>query len=115
MVLFREPLAVFGSFVFMPLQFNKRLELLFVMILFPGILNCIYFWIADSFLKAKSDSPGGAHETSFDESGKADPLLTDIAKTEIVMNAYSPAPWSALAAGKQEANIVSDKKREQFV
>lgn len=55
------PLATLGGLLFAPLQGNIRFELVFVMILFPGLLNIVYFWIADSFLKAKKDQ-SAAHE-----------------------------------------------------
>jgi hypothetical protein len=45
-------LARVGDFLFKPLQENIRYELLFVMIIFPGVLNFFYFWIADQYLKA---------------------------------------------------------------
>lgn len=45
-------LARIGDFMFSPLQDNIKFELLFVMILFPGILNFFYFWVADHYLKA---------------------------------------------------------------
>jgi len=54
-------LSYFGSLLFTPLQDNIRFELLFVMIFFPGVLNVIYFWIADHYLKAGSEH-AGAHE-----------------------------------------------------
>jgi STIMATE family len=94
--------AVFGAFLFKPLQANKHFELVFVMILFPGLLNCVYFWIADSYLKAKHDAPGGAHEKGIDdESGRTDSLLHDIAESEVKKNKYVPAPWSALTGSQQ--------------
>ena len=99
---FSDLLAEFGAFLFKPLQSNIRFELVFVMILFPGVLNCIYFWIADSFLKAKKDAPGGAHEPGYDESGRSDSLLEDVAKTELATTTL-PA-WSSLSSMKQEAN-----------
>jgi len=49
-------LAWFGEVLFEPFQRNIRVELLFVMIVFPGILNVIYFWIIDSYLKASKHS-----------------------------------------------------------
>jgi len=61
MVLFSQPLAMVGGILFLPLQSNIRFELLFVMIFFPGFLNVIYFWIADSHLQAK-EGTSGAHE-----------------------------------------------------
>lgn len=61
MWIFSEPLAWIGSILFAPLQGNIRFELVAVMILFPGIMNVIYFWIADHHLKAKGEHEG-AHE-----------------------------------------------------
>ena len=55
------PLAYIGAILFAPLQSNIRFELLFVMIFFPGVLNIIYFWITDSYLKAGANQRG-AHE-----------------------------------------------------
>lgn len=52
MWLFSTPLAYVGAILFAPLQSNIRFELLFVMIFFPGVLNIVYFWITDSYLKA---------------------------------------------------------------
>ncbi len=49
---FAVPLAYVGAILFAPLQSNIRFELLFVMIFFPGVLNIVYFWITDSYLKA---------------------------------------------------------------
>ncbi len=54
-------LARVGDFLFRPLQGNTRFELLFVMIIFPGILNFFYFWIADTYLKAAPEH-AAAHE-----------------------------------------------------
>lgn len=51
MWLFSSPLAYAGAILFAPLQSNIRFELLFVMIFFPGVLNVVYFWITDSYLK----------------------------------------------------------------
>jgi len=63
-------LAYFGGLLFKPLQDNIRVELLFVMIFFPGVLNVIYFWVADHYLKA------GAHHTGAHEE---DPVETELA------------------------------------
>ena len=52
-----------GAILFKPLQSNIRFELLFVMIFFPGVLNIIYFWITDSYLKAGGKHPD-LHEAS---------------------------------------------------
>lgn len=60
--LFSPLLAVVGDYLFKPLQSNIRVELLFVMIIFPGFLNIFYFWIADGYLKA-GEEHSGAHES----------------------------------------------------
>lgn len=70
---FSPILARAGDFLFEPLQGNIRFELLFVMILFPGILNFFYFWVADHYLKAGAEH-SSAHESFEDdevESGQA--------------------------------------------
>jgi len=56
-----SPLAYAGAVLFAPLQSNIRFELLFVMIFFPGVLNIIYFWITDSYLKAGKEHTGAHH------------------------------------------------------
>ena len=73
MVLSSNMLAWIGALLFKPLQGNIKFELVFVMILFPGLLNMIYFWIADSYLKADPQH-SGAHEELED---KKEALLTD--------------------------------------
>jgi hypothetical protein len=50
-------LARAGDLLFGPIQEDIRFELLFVMIIFPGILNLFYFWIADHHLKADGSNP----------------------------------------------------------
>jgi len=65
-----DNLAYFGGLLFEPLQQNIRFELLFVMIVFPGLLNVIYFWVADHYLKAGAEH-AGAHEDDTLESGLA--------------------------------------------
>jgi len=54
-------LAKWGVIFFGPLQSNIKFELLFVMIIFPGFLNVLYFWVIDSFLRA-TDHHEGVHE-----------------------------------------------------
>lgn len=82
-------LAQVGAFLFAPLERNIRFELLFVMIFFPGFLNVIYFWIADSFLQAKA-STVGAHE---DEEAEA-----ELAKKKVSLLAddekLDPGQWT---------------------
>lgn len=98
-----EPLAYVGAILFAPIQFNIRFELVFVMILFPGLLNVIYFWIADTHLKAKSEH-SEAHEN--DETGledKKEALLDEDEKPAVEMNEFhQPAPWSSLFNWQQQ-------------
>jgi len=63
MWLFSSPLAFAGAVLFAPLQSNNRFELLFVMIFFPGVLNIVYFWITDSYLKAGKEHTDAHHDT----------------------------------------------------
>ena len=66
MMLTGDWLALFGNILFTPLQSNIRFELLFVMIFFPGVLNVIYFWIADHYLKAGAEHAGAHEEDTLD-------------------------------------------------
>mmetsp|Transcript_32027 Transcript_32027/g.53577 ORF Transcript_32027/g.53577 Transcript_32027/m.53577 type:complete len:291 (+) Transcript_32027:203-1075(+) len=61
-----DALAYVGGILFKPLQGNIRFELLFVMIFFPGLLNVIYFWVADHFLKAGAEHAGAHEEETLD-------------------------------------------------
>ena len=86
MVFFSYPLAVFGGIIFEPIQTNIRFELLFVMIVFPGFLNVLYFWIADHYLKAGAEH-ASAHEDDPDGIGaemtaKKEELLTEAERQE---------------------------------
>ncbi|GKY99755.1 hypothetical protein MPSEU_000929400 [Mayamaea pseudoterrestris] len=98
MWLFSDQLAWLGAILFAPIQFNIRFELVFVMILFPGFLNVIYFWIADSFLKAKpSNHSGEAFEN--DETGLEDKkqklMADDDVEKQPAPGLGQPAPWSS--------------------
>jgi STIMATE family len=91
-----EPLAWMGAILFAPLQFNIRFELVFVMILFPGLLNVVYFWICDGYLKAKKEHTD-AHEN--DETGledKKEALMEQQEQEETPdsFNFYRPLPWT---------------------
>ena len=90
------PLAVIGGILFAPLQGNIRFELLFVMIFFPGFLNVIYFWIADSFLQAKAEHKE-AHEVDHSMEDKQESLLTEAFPVEDPVAAARP--WADVDAG----------------
>lgn len=95
MWVFSSPLAYVGAILFLPLQANKHFELVFVMILFPGFLNVIYFWIADGFLKAKQEH-AAAHELPPDD--KREALVShqqELPEHHPQPKAYEAAPWSS--------------------
>ncbi|DBA03571.1 TPA: hypothetical protein N0F65_011472, partial [Lagenidium giganteum] len=52
---FYQPLAEFGTNLFRPFTHKRHLELVMVMIIFPGCFNAFQFWIVDSYLK--NDKP----------------------------------------------------------
>lgn len=101
-----EPLAYVGYVLFAPFQGYKHLELIFVMILFPGVMNVVYFWIADTYLQADADQTA-AHEVEGIDSSLSYNIATgsggDQKKESLLGDenfvAISTAPsWSALAA-----------------
>ena len=104
MVLCSGLLAVAGAVLFEPFQSNIRLELLFVMIFFPGVLNLVYFWIADSYLKAKGEHKG-AHEDEDEmesRAAKQEGLLTEEERQAQEQdnpnnNQGSPIGWISMA------------------
>lgn len=69
-------LARAGDLLFEPIQGDIRFELLFVMIIFPGILNLFYFWIADHHLKADGSNPH-SHEPSESDTSYVATVDTD--------------------------------------
>lgn len=50
----RKPLEKIGSAVFAPIQPYPRVELVFVMLLCPAVMNIVQFWIQDNFIKYES-------------------------------------------------------------
>lgn len=92
MWIFSSPLAYVGGLLFAPIQGNIRFELVFVMILFPGVLNVIYFWIADGFLKAKKE-----HAVAHEKDGLEDKRVALVEEPQQEMASYAAAPWSSLA------------------
>ena len=105
MWIFSSQLAWIGSTLFAPFSGYKHFELLFVMIFFPGILNVIYFWIADSYLKASDDQ---TEAYVHDETGlqdKKESLLSSSEQkdTEMTTTSSGTVPtWSALSGSKTE-------------
>jgi len=92
---FSEPLAWIGGILFAPFQANIRLELVFVMMLFPGLLNIIYFWISDSYLQAQECQVGVHEEETVED--KKESLLSEREKEEDDLNSK---PWTNLDGGK---------------
>eukprot|EP00542_Grammatophora_oceanica_P018147 CAMPEP_0194049254 /NCGR_PEP_ID=MMETSP0009_2-20130614/30149_1 /TAXON_ID=210454 /ORGANISM="Grammatophora oceanica, Strain CCMP 410" /LENGTH=296 /DNA_ID=CAMNT_0038695363 /DNA_START=166 /DNA_END=1056 /DNA_ORIENTATION=+ len=87
-------LAWMGEILFAPIQGNKKFELVFVMIMFPGILNIFYFWIADGYLKAKDDQVA-AHEPGSDDDQKQESLLSQAEKHQNFSPPSTPPPKSS--------------------
>lgn len=96
MWLFSSPLAYAGAVLFTPLQSNIRFELLFVMIFFPGVLNIIYFWITDSYLKAGKEHTGAQHDE--EENGKIGESVTPYSQMGAAVNRgrHSPSKGGTL-------------------
>lgn len=91
---FSAPLAWIGGVLFAPFEGNIRVELVFVMILFPGILNVIYFWISDSYLQAKEGTAGVHEDIDENAAEKKASLLTEEEKAED--SNQSNTPWTNL-------------------
>jgi STIMATE family len=111
MWLFSSQLAWIGSTLFAPFTGYKHFELLFVMIFFPGVLNVIYFWIADSYLKATDDQVE-AHV--HDESGLQDKKESLLSSSENDNNNNAATEmttkvptWSALSSNKNDAGTAA--------
>jgi len=68
------------------------------MILFPGLLNVVYFWIADHFLKAKAEHTD-AHEQSEEMEQKKESLLTDDEKVATDSKMWTSLDSSAAPVG----------------
>ena len=49
--MFEVELAYVGKLLLAPLSIDPVLELVFVMIIIPVLLNCLMFWVTDSFLQ----------------------------------------------------------------
>lgn len=50
-----KPLAMFATWIFSIFSGHRHFELVFVMIIGPGIINSVQFWITDSFLKKDTE------------------------------------------------------------
>jgi hypothetical protein len=95
MVWTSDILATVGGFLFAPLQANIRFELLFVMIVFPGLLNVIYFWVADHFLKAGSEHASAHEEDTLETelAQKSEGLLKDGEGEQSSTHVDGPQIW----------------------
>jgi STIMATE family len=110
MVIFSGMLAFVGTILFFPLQFNIRFELLFVMIFFPGFLNVIYFWIADSYLKAKDDAHGAFEQ-------RPDKEMSLISPEEKVAQERADSDMAAMAEQRQQQGLdqTSWERHTEFI
>jgi len=103
MLIFKDVLAFFGAIMFAPLQINIRFELLFVMIFFPGFLNVIYFWIADSYLKADSQN-----EHAFE--AKEDKEMSLISEEDKNAQAQADGDMAAMSGRSQQGQAIAADK-----
>ena len=61
--LLRSPLAALGDAIFSPVSSSPNTELLIVMVLCPGLMNLVQYWVQDNFLKsAEREADGGDRE-----------------------------------------------------
>ena len=99
---FSNPLAWAGGLLFAHFEDNIHFELVVVMILFPGVLNVVYFWIADGYLRANKEHAAAHEPDAFTDKREA---LVDEPSTELAEKKqdYFAAPWSALSEKTQAA------------
>lgn len=114
MWLFSAPLAYAGAVLFAPLQSNIRFELLFVMIFFPGVLNVIYFWITDGYLKANAKH-SAAHETPefVDTGGLVADAICDVDYEGSLMSEDNNKD-GALSKMRENAGVMNNNSRGQY-
>jgi hypothetical protein len=53
-IIFERPLGLLGNYLLFSFQGYPKTELVFIMIVFPVILNSLMFWVTDSFLKSNA-------------------------------------------------------------
>jgi hypothetical protein len=56
MLLFPQFLEHIGMSILKSIAIYPKLELIFVMIIVPFIMNCLQFWMVDNFLKESDES-----------------------------------------------------------
>jgi hypothetical protein len=96
MWLFSDALAVFGGLLFEPFQSNVHFELLFVMIMFPGFLNVIYFWICDGYLKAGSEHADAHEPDALQDKKEALMDPTEQQQEQQQQDDHQPKAWTSL-------------------
>merc|ERR1711871_460076 len=89
-----KALGRLGLWIFQPLRSHPQIELLFVMVIYPTIVNFVCFWITDFILEGATPkslhvpNAGGAHsEGPYD----FDDAVSNGSGTPPVSNTPSPA------------------------
>lgn len=67
-------LGRFGLWLFRPLHQTPQLELIFVMVIAPTIVNIFVFWIYDNMLMAPSSSPSARQKKTDDDDDMGDDI-----------------------------------------
>lgn len=77
-----------GTFLFQRLEDHRRVELVLVMIVGPGLMNLVQFWVQDSFMKDRTVTI-----KAVSTKGDVQPLLHDqeqLRQTSVVVNPEQP-------------------------
>ena len=72
MMLFEAPLEALGDFLLKVFDGYPRVELVFIMVVFPVFLNALLFWITDGYLKNNDPTPEITATTKMLNEGKDD-------------------------------------------
>mmetsp|Transcript_8980 Transcript_8980/g.13496 ORF Transcript_8980/g.13496 Transcript_8980/m.13496 type:complete len:277 (-) Transcript_8980:124-954(-) len=86
---------------------HPKVELVFVMIIIPFILNIFQFWVQDSFLKQKSEDM--AHESNLDKSlrnGLLDTSPRGTTSRPVVRNSGGPVLSNSYNSWQQSENLL---------
>ncbi|KAI9345731.1 vacuolar membrane protein-domain-containing protein [Pilaira anomala] len=75
-------IADFGDWVLQWTVGNYRLQVVFVMLIFPLVMNIMQFWVIDTFIKHKTEDQSQIIRLNRDEEHDAEALLRDEEPTD---------------------------------
>mmetsp|Transcript_2163 Transcript_2163/g.4814 ORF Transcript_2163/g.4814 Transcript_2163/m.4814 type:complete len:276 (-) Transcript_2163:126-953(-) len=83
--LFRGPLVSLAGLVLRPLSKNAKLELLFVMVGMPSLMNALQFWVGDNIIKKRlcSDGPQTPLTTSIGQETAVEVAVSSLAPSSL--------------------------------